>query len=51
VLFPPLCFLDFSNGDAVKQADEESDNTEKDEEVQVKSFVVEFIKKIINLLD
>jgi stage II sporulation protein R len=52
VLFPPLCFLDFSNGDAVDEADPVSEVTGGD--VEVKFFVVElfdglvgFIKSII----
>lgn len=49
VLFPPLCFLDFSNGDAVKQADEESKPATADsqEKVVVKSFIVELIEKLL----
>ncbi|WP_102348226.1 stage II sporulation protein R [Bacillus sp. Marseille-P3661] len=72
VLFPPLCFLDFSNGDAVLDHDEEEekqDDSEKSskeekekskttdkeytavetsaEKVEVKSFLVEFFKKLI----
>lgn len=51
VLFPPLCFLDFSNGDAVKKAhaDEEAESTVADakEKVVVKSFFVELIEKIL----
>ena len=58
VLFPPLCFLDFSNGSTIAQTDEESvetfDNTiederdqqtEKDEEddVEVKFFLFEWL--------
>lgn len=49
VLFPPLCFLDFSNGDAVKQADEEAEGTaaETQEKVVVKSFIVELFEKLL----
>lgn len=54
VLFPPLCFLDFSNGDAVKQAqaDEEADATAADEKekVVVKSFIVEIIEKVLDAI-
>ncbi|TMW72155.1 stage II sporulation protein R [Alteribacter natronophilus] len=45
VLFPPLCFLDFANGDAVAQADEgqgEMDAEAEEEEVEVTFFFVEF---------
>ena len=38
VLFPPLCFLDFSNGDAVAH---EADVDTEEEEVQVSFFIVE----------
>lgn len=64
VLFPPLCFLDFSSGTAVSDGfeDEPGEGTkEKDtaeietpvydgseEEVEVKFFIVELIEKIIN---
>nr|WP_090891878.1 stage II sporulation protein R [Evansella caseinilytica] len=53
VLFPPLCFLDFSNGDAVdheqeteagRASQEEPGNApsaEKEEDVQVSFFIVE----------
>lgn len=51
VLFPPLCFLDFSNGDAVKQADEEAEPAMADtqEKVVVKSFIVELIEKLLGV--
>ncbi|MEC1259260.1 stage II sporulation protein R [Bacillus swezeyi] len=56
VLFPPLCFLDFSNGEAVKSPDEdqaEEEKTtetdalalsgeEKEEDKEVKFFLVEW---------
>lgn len=47
VLFPPLCFLDFSNGDAVAhEADDNNhDQTQpNDEEVKVSFFVVEIFQ-------
>lgn len=44
VLFPPLCFLDFSNGEAVSQADE-TENSEE-EQVEVKFFIVEWIASL-----
>lgn len=53
VLFPPLCFLDFSNGEASVENQEEStgDQTEKvvsdkKEEVKMKIFIVEFFKSL-----
>ncbi|WP_347548393.1 stage II sporulation protein R [Pseudalkalibacillus hwajinpoensis] len=45
VLFPPLCFLDFSNGDAV-QAEEETAPAEPSEEVEVDFFLVKIIDAI-----
>ncbi|WP_026691601.1 stage II sporulation protein R [Alteribacter aurantiacus] len=43
VLFPPLCFLDFANGDAVAQAETVDENEEQEEEeVEVTFFFVEF---------
>ncbi|KAA6452119.1 stage II sporulation protein R [Bacillus swezeyi] len=56
VLFPPLCFLDFSNGEAVKSPDEDqakeekttetdalaSSGEEKEEDKEVKFFLVEW---------
>lgn len=60
VLFPPLCFLDFSNGVAVSEnSDEEKEinksqhdekkpvfTKEDEEEGEIKFFVVEIFKKI-----
>lgn len=52
VLFPPLCFLDFSNGVAVGEGFDEEKGQEavftvKDEEpVKVKFFLVELFQKI-----
>lgn len=50
VLFPPLCFLDFSNGDAVAHEadsthDQDKEQTE-DEEVKVSFFVVEMFQNL-----
>lgn len=48
VLFPPLCFLDFDNGDAVK-TDDSADQTapaEDDEDVEVKFFIVDWIESL-----
>ncbi|NSL52099.1 stage II sporulation protein R [Calidifontibacillus erzurumensis] len=48
VLFPPLCFLDFSNGDAVMEpGDEEEQDSE--EEVEVKFFVIVLFEKLMDL--
>ena len=44
VLFPPLCFIDFANGDAVAEGD---DKTE--EEIEVRFFVAEIFSKVKNL--
>ncbi|MGM7721865.1 stage II sporulation protein R [uncultured Metabacillus sp.] len=60
VLFPPLCFLDFSNGEAVQAAEAETtndkektdeklkelvvDEEEEKEEVEVKFFLVEWFQ-------
>ncbi|MFT4415375.1 stage II sporulation protein R [Fredinandcohnia humi] len=61
VLFPPLCFLDFSTGDAIEASNEEGteveieqENVEKPvekekegkEEVKVKFFLVEFFTSL-----
>lgn len=57
VLFPPLCFLDFENGDAVKENKEgKSDKTETasaeeaddTEEIQTKFFVVELFDSLVS---
>ncbi|WP_261131079.1 stage II sporulation protein R [Bacillus sp. Marseille-Q3570] len=51
VLFPPLCFLDFDNGDAV-QSDENSQEsaetvqTPAEEEPEVKFFVFELVENL-----
>lgn len=46
VLFPPLCFLDFSNGTSVAaaeaEADEEDVQEEETEQVEVKFFLFEW---------
>ncbi|MDR9793952.1 stage II sporulation protein R [Aeribacillus sp. FSL K6-8210] len=63
VLFPPLCFVDFSSGEAIQQ-DEEKDKVkeekklektknlfapeEHDEEVEVKFFLVEWFTKLFS---
>src|SRR5699024_3770444 len=46
VLFPPLCFLDFSNGISVQEADEDSGQeamSTEQEEVEVKFFLFEWL--------
>ncbi|WP_188456887.1 stage II sporulation protein R [Virgibacillus oceani] len=56
VLFPPLCFLDFSNGTSVASAadkDMEIANVEKvkqDDEVEVKFFLFEWIESVIDFI-
>lgn len=47
VLFPPLCFLDFSNGDAVHAADD-APAEEPAEEVEVDFFLVKIIDTIVD---
>ncbi len=53
VLFPPLCFLDFDNGDAVQPEQEGSEQAvaqttqEQTEEPEVKFFVFELFDKIV----
>ncbi|MBU8905870.1 stage II sporulation protein R [Desertibacillus haloalkaliphilus] len=48
VLFPPLCFLDFANGDAVEHQSEDGEESEeyKDRDVEVSFFLVEIFSKI-----
>lgn len=53
VLFPPLCFLDFSNGTSVAEAEEtpsdnEEDVKEEKEEKEVKFFVVEIWESLFS---
>ncbi len=55
VLFPPLCFLDFENGDAVQTDDEKvpQDGTQQNkvtdkEEPEVKFFVFEFFQSLLD---
>jgi stage II sporulation protein R len=64
VLFPPLCFLDFENGDAVKNADEkegkqagksdmlqaDATSSEEEETVQTKFFLVELFSSLFDAL-
>jgi stage II sporulation protein R len=48
VLFPPLCFLDFSNGISVAEAkaDEPAADAEVQEKTEVKFFLVEWFEKL-----
>jgi stage II sporulation protein R len=54
VLFPPLCFLDFGNGDAVDPANEEAKQStvslvvDEEQEVEVKFFIVEWFSKLFS---
>ncbi|MBP3952775.1 stage II sporulation protein R [Bacillus suaedae] len=56
VLFPPLCFLDMSNGEAVEseqaatqvQAETEEVEEVEEEDVEVSFFVAEFFTKIFD---
>lgn len=57
VLFPPLCFLDFENGDAVKEnknskADvtetASAEETDQADEIQTKFFVVELFHSLVS---
>ncbi|MBM7571270.1 stage II sporulation protein R [Aquibacillus albus] len=42
VLFPPLCFLDFSNGTSVAEQDQEDEASEDDEEEDKKGKKISF---------
>ncbi|NEU30417.1 stage II sporulation protein R [bacterium LRH843] len=46
VLFPPLCFLDMSSGEAVP-ADESAQDEESDDQVEVSFFLVELFSKLM----
>ncbi|MBD8069523.1 stage II sporulation protein R [Bacillus sp. PS06] len=55
VLFPPLCFLDFSNGEAVDASEAELETEEEPveevkekEEPEVKFFIVEFFTSLFS---
>jgi stage II sporulation protein R len=61
VLFPPLCFLDFENGDAVKSESQEPTTSDsgqiqlvsadqESEEIEVKFFLIEWIDRLIELI-
>lgn len=43
VLFPPLCFLDFSNGAVVAEASDVEGEQEEEEAVEVKFFLFEWL--------
>lgn len=49
VLFPPLCFIDFANGDATANVSEGETQTNSEEEVEVRFFVVEIFQKVKSL--
>ncbi|GAA5415864.1 hypothetical protein Pryu01_00896 [Paraliobacillus ryukyuensis] len=44
VLFPPLCFLDFSNGTTVAAEEKNPQPEEEEEEVEVKFFFLEWFR-------
>ncbi|MFC7062262.1 stage II sporulation protein R [Halobacillus seohaensis] len=50
VLFPPLCFLDFSSGSTVAEEDEDQqeDLTEEPEEKEVEFFIVKLWNKLMS---
>ena len=51
MLFPPLCFVDFSNGATVLDHDDEKqeEQEEEEEEVEVSFFLWDWIKGIFNV--
>jgi stage II sporulation protein R len=53
VLFPPLCFLDFSNGDAVDTSEPQEKSAEEiaqGGDVEVKFFLVEIFSKLASFI-
>lgn len=56
VLFPPLCFLDFSNGNAVDKAEQEqtakveveTGEDQKEEKAEVRFFIIEFFTSLFS---
>ncbi|MEC2073499.1 stage II sporulation protein R [Alkalihalophilus marmarensis] len=50
VLFPPLCFLDMANGEAVETNAEGNTAVESEEEIEVTFFVVEIFSNIVESL-
>ncbi|MFC7319363.1 stage II sporulation protein R [Halobacillus campisalis] len=51
VLFPPLCFLDFSNGATVsaeEEVEQEPEEKEESEEQEVEFFLVKLFNKLIS---
>ncbi|OIJ11760.1 stage II sporulation protein R [Anaerobacillus alkalilacustris] len=49
VLFPPLCFIDFANGDAVEGDSAKEQSSENEEEVEVRFFVLDLFTKVKNI--
>lgn len=50
VLFPPLCFLDFSNGTSVAAASNENPSEKKEEEVETKFFLFDLFDDLFEWL-
>lgn len=48
VLFPPLCFIDFANGDAVEGEDGDVIQGEEQNEVEVRFIVFDWFNKVKN---
>ena len=50
VLFPPLCFLDFSNGDAVQAQSDDTPTAveEPSEDIEVDFFLVKIIDAVVD---
>ncbi|OIJ21805.1 stage II sporulation protein R [Anaerobacillus alkalidiazotrophicus] len=49
VLFPPLCFIDFANGDAVEGDGAKEQSSENEDEVEVRFFVFDLFTKVKNI--
>ncbi|HEX6922955.1 MAG TPA: stage II sporulation protein R [Bacillales bacterium] len=55
VLFPPLCFLDFENGDAVKTSgtatsEQVQEKTSNNEDIQVKFFFLDWFTSLFDTI-
>lgn len=48
VLFPPLCFVDFTNGDAVQAETAEASTVVEEPEVEVEFFLVQVIGDLVD---